>query len=172
MRDSSNSHRKYNQRTGFYSRQYDSWDSFPKYPDSIYFGSAYELHIYKKLLSLPGVRVERQVKILLKPETTHYPARYWKCDFKVLDETNPARYLLVEAKGLVTREFKLMLQDLEFFNYLDWRRLLIVSAKATKVDRQLWTMETSDLLEAISLHPLLRDAIGGLEHGLAKQSRK
>lgn len=141
---------KFRAISGFYSKSNDSFDSFKKYPDSQWFASKQELEVYKELISLPDVIVQRQVKVPIKLPTPHYDATSWKCDFLITQAHCPKKQFLVEAKGMPTREFKLMLQYLEYFNHIDWRRIVIVAQKRFKVDEYFWTIPTDEIAEYLS----------------------
>ncbi len=141
---------KYRAVSGFYSVQNDSFDLFKKYPDSQWFASMQELEVYKELISLPYAVVNRQVKVPVKLPTPNYDATCWRCDFLVVNSSRPEKYFLIEAKGVVTRDFKQMLQYLEYFNYTDWKRLVIVTKKRIKIDRNFWSVPTSDIAEYLS----------------------
>ncbi|HAA27399.1 MAG TPA: hypothetical protein DCE56_06580 [Cyanobacteria bacterium UBA8553] len=141
---------KYRAVSGFYSAENDSLDSFKKYSDSQWFASKQELAVYKALTSIPRTTVERQVKVPIKLPTPLYDATCWKCDFLVTYDGRPEKQYLVEAKGVPTREFKLMLQYLEYFNYTDWKRLIVVTNKRIKIDRNIWSVAVDDLVECLS----------------------
>lgn len=142
---------KFNAVAGFYSLSHDSFDSFKKYSDSQWFASKQELEVYKELISLPDVLIQRQVKVPIKLPTPNYDATSWKCDFLVTYAHCPRKQFLVEAKGVPTREFKQMLQYLEYFNYTDWKRLIIVAHKRFKIDTHFWTIAVHELAEYLSL---------------------
>ena len=45
---------------------------------------------------------------------------------------------------------EMMLQYLEYFNHIDWRRIVIVAQKRFKVDEYFWTIPTDEIAEYLS----------------------
>lgn len=82
----------------------------PQIYDGIQFDSKWELTTYLKIREhISRDRVLIHKRVLIKPPTRNYKARYWKCDFIIVDSSGAFR-LLVEAKGIPTAEFKRQLQ--------------------------------------------------------------
>jgi hypothetical protein len=100
--------------------------------DDIYFQSRYEFRVYREILQVvPRKLLGMQRPLRIKPSTNRYPAIQWKIDFSILPHVNARGLnmpeLLIEAKGLPTREFK---RDIQYAEYLEpdaYSRLILVS---------------------------------------------
>lgn len=102
--------------------------------DGIKFDSKWEFAVYQaihKHFSKDEIRVH--AKILVKPKTTHYKEKFWKCDFAVGD-ADTDKFLLIEAKGFPTPDFKRQLQLLDTHNPSLIEKVRIVQGISTKVD--------------------------------------
>lgn len=76
--------------------------------EGVRFDSRWELSVYLHLRGyIPKQNILIHQKILIKPQTTNYRAKYWCVDF-IIKWNN--KQLLVEAKGLPTSDFKRQLQ--------------------------------------------------------------
>jgi hypothetical protein len=90
-----------------------------------YFPSMWEYQVYEELLKwLPKEMIKRQHPLILKPKTMAYPEINWKVDFAIFNREKPLMY--VEAKGMITREFKTTLKILEYVNPQAWDILTVV----------------------------------------------
>lgn len=91
--------------------------------DGILFDSSFEASVYKRLRAISECDLEVQHPVLLKPETAHFKAQYWACDFnaQILFD-NKQHPILFEAKGLITSEFKRICAQLEYYcpTYYGW----------------------------------------------------
>jgi len=96
------------------------------------FDSKFEAQVYAKLRELvPATRIERQVPLLIKPETIVYRPCFWKCDFRIRHHSHNSKYWNIEAKGFLTREFLRNLEYLQLYSLSDWSRLLIVTSNTS-----------------------------------------
>lgn len=103
--------------------------------EGIKFDSKWELAVYqaiRKHFSRDEIRVH--AKILVKPKTAHYKEKFWKCDFAVGDADTTGEFLLIEAKGFPTPDFKRQLQLLDTHNPNLIEKIRIVQAVSTKID--------------------------------------
>lgn len=102
--------------------------------EGIKFDSRWELAVYQaicKHFSKDEIRVHQ--KILVKPKTTHYKEKFWKCDFAV-GNGDTGKFLLIEAKGFPTVDFKRQLQLLDFHNPNLIDKIRIVQGVTTRID--------------------------------------
>jgi hypothetical protein len=102
--------------------------------EGIKFDSKWELAVYqaiRKHFSKDEIRVHQ--KILVKPKTTHYREKFWKCDFAV-GNADTGKFLLVEAKGFPTADWKRQLQLLDTHNPNLINKIKIVQGVSTKID--------------------------------------
>lgn len=102
--------------------------------EGIKFDSKWELAVYqaiRKHFSKDEIRVHQ--KILVKPKTTHYREKFWKCDFAV-GNADTGKFLLVEAKGFPTADWKRQLQLLDTHNPNLIDKIKIVQGVSTKID--------------------------------------
>jgi len=102
--------------------------------EGIKFDSKWELAVYqaiRKHFSKDEIRVHQ--KILVKPKTTHYREKFWKCDFAV-GNADTGKFLLVEAKGFPTSDWKRQLQLLDTHNPNLIDKIKIVQGVSTKID--------------------------------------
>ena len=102
--------------------------------EGIKFDSKWELAVYqaiRKHFSRDEIRVHQ--KILVKPKTTHYREKFWKCDFAV-GNADTGKFLLVEAKGFPTSDWKRQLQLLDTHNPNLIDKIKIVQGVSTKID--------------------------------------
>lgn len=102
--------------------------------EGIKFDSKWELAVYqaiRKHFSKNEIRVHQ--KILVKPKTTHYREKFWKCDFAV-GNADTGKFLLVEAKGFPTADWKRQLQLLDTHNPNLIDKIKIVQGVSTKID--------------------------------------
>ena len=93
-----------------------------------YFASRHEFDVYKVLFET-GLRskIELQPKVEIIPPkvTTCYPSgKYWKADFMARIDSKPV--MLVEAKGVVTKDFMLTLSLLELNNQELFNKLWLI----------------------------------------------
>lgn len=119
----------------YYSPQKREVTSTRKYLDSEFFASQIELSVFRLLKTIPSIRVDRQYPLTIKDRTRTYPKMSWRCDFRVHSLYDSEKFLNIEAKGtLHLREFQHTLKYLEYFNPLEYSRLLIVSREPIKID--------------------------------------
>jgi hypothetical protein len=127
----------------WYSPSKGTYSPYRCNPDDENFDSLFEFEVFKateNLLKGKPYEVIRQVSTLLRFETDHYPVRRWKCDFCINRATHsyvvgdPLDGLLIEVKGLITREFKLEMEMLSDNNPTAFNRLWLI---VTKKDRSL-----------------------------------
>lgn len=149
--------KKANTKTGARSLYWapGTWDTYDykALPSCIFFGSTFEFRVFKELVffGIPPSYFKHQVKFLIKPETTRYPALYWCCDL-VLDPPPFAAYprLLIEAKGEVTSVFQHNLQFLELHNPQEYDRLVVVTDREPKrIDKRTKSITIPMLKELI-----------------------
>lgn len=115
----------------------------------IFFPSELECDVYRELRKyFPDRCISRQIKLLIKPATNDYPALHWKCDFKVVKPDN-GDYMLIEAKGMITREFIRNVQYLNLFMPMDYERLLFVSRKPMDIDQNHVSVSISDMIKVL-----------------------
>lgn len=135
----------YNQKTGKVTRTRSAISDLK-------FDSLFEANVYRQLVKVfPEKFISRQVRLLIKPETKIYPAKYWRCDFAI---THPrhATVQYVEAKGALTREFVANLQYVECFNQAAYASLIIVASGDTRVEAGKFSMISLDkLAQALQL---------------------
>lgn len=95
--------------------------------DGLTFDSAFESEVYKRLKKLDYVDVTRQYKVMLKPPSEHFSSTLWACDFFVeFQLSGNENGLLVEAKGLITKDFVDNMALLECFFPEFYPNLLLV----------------------------------------------
>lgn len=106
----------------------------PQEFEGVRFDSKWELSVYLFLRGyIPKLNIKIHEKILIKPQTCNYPAKYWKCDF-VIRWAN--KQLLIEAKGIPTPDFKRQLQLIDS-NYPDLIPLIrIVTTDSIRIDER------------------------------------
>ena len=94
------------------------------------FDSIYEKEVYCNLCQRFGTNnVEPHYLLELKPETTNFKELGWKVDFKV---TYQGEVYYYEAKGLMTEDFRLKVQWLEWVNQDAFNRLFVVCRRGVK----------------------------------------
>jgi hypothetical protein len=122
----------------------------------IFFASKLEFRVWMKLCSLLDLRqISRQSPLRIKHQTGIYPAMFWRCDFRVWELHNPANFLNIEAKGLALPEFKNTLQHLECVSPSDWRNLVVVSDRETKIDSCVTTVLINQLPDILKVHKII-----------------
>jgi hypothetical protein len=100
--------------------------------DGIKFDSKFEFKTYQVIRAhFPKEMIEVHKKVLVKPPTSRYPAKYWRCDFTVGVK---AHILLIEAKGFPTKDFKRQMQMLDYFNPTEFSKVRIIQPISTKID--------------------------------------
>lgn len=115
--------------------------------DAIYFDSTFEYRVFRELVNLAGFNnVDRQVPLLVKPGTKSYSSLHWKCDFRVYKSRDSNEYLNIEAKGMLTPEFKRNLQYLEYFGPGNFEKLIVIADKSYWVDKCVQTWELKEAL--------------------------
>lgn len=113
--------------------------------EGIKFDSKWELAVYqaiRKHFSKDEIRVHQ--KILVKPKTTHYREKFWKCDFAV-GNADTGKFLLVEAKGFPTADWKRQLQLLDTHNPNLIDKIKIVQGVSTKIDEWFRSLTIAQL---------------------------
>ncbi|SKB12037.1 hypothetical protein PL11201_290005 [Planktothrix sp. PCC 11201] len=111
----------------------------------IQFDSKWECEVYRLIKSIiPPSYISVHERVLIKPTTKNYRARYWNCDFIIKDDfDNPL--LLVEAKGMPTREFLRQLQLLDAFEPTLIGKIRIVQQQSTKIDECFTSLNPTQL---------------------------
>lgn len=127
----------------------------PQTFEGILFDSRWELEVYKFIRRyIPSSHIKLKAKIAIKPKTKNYKAKYWRCDFVILGRENN-EILLIEAKGVPTRDFKRQLQliDCNYPHLID--RIRIVQHQSTRIDERFKSVTLHDLipeLKVVSFH--------------------
>jgi Protein of unknown function (DUF1064) len=111
--------------------------------DGIHFASKYEAQVYRVLNHLikqndpKGIiyRLDTQVPVTLY-DGLLMPARTWKCDFAITD-LRTSKTLLIEAKGMIAREFSYMMNLLASNNQRAFSSLIVVSENKS-FDSEFW----------------------------------
>lgn len=89
---------------------YQKYHAQPQIFEGTRFDSRWELSVYLHLRGyIPKDNLLIHQKILIKPQTSNYKAKYWNADFIVQTPSNKCR-LIIEAKGVPTSDFKRQLQ--------------------------------------------------------------
>ncbi len=98
---------------------------------------------------LPPKCIVRQYKIHLKPATAYYPGKSWCCDYAIWSPKclplSVVPVLLIESKGLVTREFLNLLPDLDYFSPHFFEKLIVVGVKHQELDKNVTMLDLSEL---------------------------
>lgn len=113
--------------------------------DGIKFDSKWEFAVYQaihKHFSKDEIRVHQ--KILIKPKTTRYKDKFWKCDFAVGD-ADKGKFLLIEAKGFPTPDFKRQMQLLDSYNPNLLDKVKIVQGVSTRIDEYFTSITIAQL---------------------------
>lgn len=129
------------------------------------FDSKLEFEVYLHLLKMyPANRIRRQVPLPLIRKGLCYPrGKPWKIDFAITWNFNKNHiYRYVEAKGIVTSDFRNILPVLEQNNPEAFSKLILVFGSsiptknriisnllASKKKRDMYTLRTFNLLEKI-----------------------
>lgn len=121
----------------------------------VYWDSILEFNVYCELRKLyPATAIFRQHPIFVKPASAHYPERTWSCDFQVLPTHGD--YINIEVKGAwilsdstAQSDFTKTLQFLDLHNPTDYNRLLIVSDKTFRIDKQWQTLRLPQLIKLL-----------------------
>lgn len=145
---------KYGAKALFYNPQTQTTSAFKEHADCLYFASTWEFKVYRELCHLvPMECIKLQHGLTVKPATAKYPKLEWKCDFALVptERFKNQFFLLVEAKGLSTGEFKRNLQYLEFFQPEMYKNLVIVRDEPLplKVDKNLSTIDLAGLRRVV-----------------------
>jgi hypothetical protein len=133
--------------------------------DGIMFDSAYESEIYKVLRDFckqTSLTLELQTKVLLKPPTKNFPAINWKCDFSItsgfsLGEIyNKPNVVLIEAKGVNSREFNRNIKMVDYLYPGIYSRMILVyqsklgKRTGQKAFKGCNCIHSSELLQALT----------------------
>lgn len=93
-----------------------------------YFASRHEFNVYRCLLEAgfcSEIQLQPKIEIIPPNTISCYPkGKYWKADFMTIVNSQPA--MLVEAKGVITKDFLLILALLELNNQELFSRLWII----------------------------------------------
>jgi hypothetical protein len=105
-----------------------------------FFPSLHELNVYLALLPLleKGYTIKNQSPIeLIKPnELITYPnGRYWVADFVLSGNSGMSYQMVIEAKGVMTKDFVLLLALLEQNNKQAFDNLWLVFSSIPKQNR-------------------------------------
>lgn len=126
------------------SRHYDSRVHKPvkTMVEGIEFDSEFEANVYRHIRMLfPKELVTCHEPLLVLPESAHFPALHWRCDFKLTLPNQKSPYY-IEAKGVNERSFKLTLQALSFTNPKALESLLVVHPDiGIKIGRTIRTVD-------------------------------
>lgn len=102
--------------------------------EGVKFDSKWELEVYKVITSIiPPNYVSIHQKVLIKPTTKNYRARYWRCDFAIRGNEGEL-FLLIEAKGIPTRDWLRQLQLIDATEPSLIDKIRIVQTESTKID--------------------------------------
>lgn len=106
----------------------------------IRFPSKHEFKVYLELLRMYGIhRVVSQYGVKISPPNKCYPkGRLWKVDFAIMSVTKQSKpQFIVEAKGLMTTDFKSALFCLEMHNPRYFDKLYIVFTDKIPTERHI-----------------------------------
>ena len=145
---------KYGSKALFYNPRTGTTSAFKDTPECLFFASTWEFRVYRELCHLvPQECIKLQYPLVVKPATEKYPKLEWRCDFALAptEKFQNQFFLLVEAKGLSTGEFRRNLQYLEFFRPDEYKNLVIVRDERLprKVDKNLSTIDLEGLRRVI-----------------------
>lgn len=133
---------RYNQQTNPSLRHYrDRQGNIceKKADDTLLFTSKFEGEVYRTLASQVNpswIRVQQS--LIIKPATPRFPERTWKCDFRVQPPSHIYYPTInIEAKGLVNRDFRIILEQLEYFTFEEFERLWVILPRCTKAPKWL-----------------------------------
>lgn len=118
----------------------------------IFFGSTFEYRVYRELSRFPGLRIERQKPLIVKPGAG-YPAKWWRVDFQV--STDKGKILNVEAKGLSMPDFLTNLQLLDIFNPEEYGRLVVVTEYPRTIDKRIRSIGINQVANSLVQFGLL-----------------
>ena len=117
--------------------------NIPQVKDGIRFDSKWELKVFETIVSVFGKdKFSVHEKVLIKPPTKHYKASYWKCDFIVGRGSN---LLYIDAKGMITRDFKRQMQMLDIYSHNIVSNVRIVTQVPVRVDEYIKSISLDDL---------------------------
>lgn len=123
----------------------------PQTLEGIKFYSRWELSVYQLLRRyIPKNHILCHQKILIKPKTSNYKNKYWCVDFVVIDETKNHQ-LLVEAKGIPTRDFKRQLQLIDVCEPQLIPKIRVVSPTPLRIDECFKAIQPDDLIPELKV---------------------
>lgn len=126
----------------------NKFKAVPVIKHGIKFDSGLELKVYEILLKLTKpTLINCHKPIIVKPQGTKYKELAWKCDFQLIRLNQEPLY--IEAKGKPTRDFKLTMQMLDYFNPDVFNNLVLVSYEAKTIDYKLKAIGIDDLEKTI-----------------------
>jgi hypothetical protein len=102
--------------------------------NGILFDSKLESATYERLLTLfpsPQFNIKTQFPIEVKPRSQGFPSIFWKVDFCILENDKPILY--VEAKGTLTRDFKLLMKFLEYRDPILYSKIILVVSRSSNI---------------------------------------
>lgn len=121
------------------------YSNTPVHYHGINFDSKWELEVYKVITSIiPPNYVSIHQKVLIKPTTKNYRARYWRCDFAIRGNEGEL-FLLIEAKGIPTRDWLRQLQLIDATEPSLIDKIRIVQTESTKIDECFRSITASQL---------------------------
>ena len=136
---------RYNSKGLWWSQSQRRETPIKVFNDSEYFASPFELDVYRRLTEFSSVLVYRQHPLLVKDATSAYSRITWRCDFRVEHKTYSDRFLNIEVKGFVKPEFKHTLKYLEYFSYLDFSHLVLITKRPQKIDKHIHSYTINDI---------------------------
>ncbi|HAX78976.1 MAG TPA: hypothetical protein DCY88_24930 [Cyanobacteria bacterium UBA11372] len=136
---------RYNSRGLWWSQSEYRETPVKVFDDSEYFASPFELDVYRRLTEFSSIVVYRQHPLLVKDATNVYSRITWRCDFRVEHVIYPNKFLNIEVKGFVKPEFKHTLKYLEYFSYLEYSRLILITKRPQKIDKYIHSYTINDI---------------------------
>jgi hypothetical protein len=103
-----------------------------------WFDSEHERAVAEKLINLfPSANLDYHKSVIIKPSTNSFKQVKMSIDFCLATDKD-IPFLWVEAKGYTTREFKLKLQYLEYFQPDIFQNLIFVFATKKILEQRYW----------------------------------
>jgi hypothetical protein len=125
----------------------NKYKPIPEVVDGYRFPSRYEATIYRLINSLlttanatkERYRLDRQVEVVIY-DGLLMPKRVWKCDFAITD-LKTGKSILIEAKGMLPREFSYLIDLLASNNPKAFMNLVVVSENESLRSKFWGTLE-------------------------------
>lgn len=100
------------------------------------FDSRFELNVFQLLRPIPRVvLIEKDHRVMVLPQTQHFPQRNWRIDFRL--ETTLGFDIFLECKSQATAlhaDFRRTLENLSYFKPEVFQKLLIVLPDSNQRD--------------------------------------